>query len=144
MDHDLDWNKYLKENNYNLSEGRINITDETKTLLLSINEINDFKALKILLNSLENLQNIVIYVENSLPKVILDKYESSDDAKLYLKELFNYISSLKNLTNARISFKKYYTSQVNLNSENIKHLYNSMMGCIISILPSSISKYYFI
>uniref|UniRef100_A0A0N5C2T3 BTB domain-containing protein n=1 Tax=Strongyloides papillosus TaxID=174720 RepID=A0A0N5C2T3_STREA len=140
MDHDLDWNKYLKENNYNLSEGRINIKDETKSLMVSIDEINDFKVLKILLNSLENLQYIVIYVENSLPKVILDKYKSLDDAKLYLKELFNYRSCLKNLTNARISFGKYYTPPDDSNGENIKHLYNFMMECIISILPSSISK----
>uniref|UniRef100_A0A0N5CAN3 AP_endonuc_2 domain-containing protein n=1 Tax=Strongyloides papillosus TaxID=174720 RepID=A0A0N5CAN3_STREA len=49
MDHDYDWDKYLKENNYNLSDGRINIKNETKSLMVSINEINDFiKTLKIL------------------------------------------------------------------------------------------------
>uniref|UniRef100_A0A0K0FW32 BTB domain-containing protein n=1 Tax=Strongyloides venezuelensis TaxID=75913 RepID=A0A0K0FW32_STRVS len=140
MDHDLDWNKYLKENNYNLSEGRMDIKNVTKSLTVFINEINDFKVLKILLNSLENLEYIVIYIENSLPKVVLDEYKSLDDTKVYLKQLFNYRSCLKNLTNARISFGKYYTSPEDSNSENIKHLYNFMMECIISILPSSISK----
>uniref|UniRef100_A0A0K0EUD8 TIR domain-containing protein n=1 Tax=Strongyloides venezuelensis TaxID=75913 RepID=A0A0K0EUD8_STRVS len=140
MEHDYDWNKYLKENNYNLTEEAIKIKDETKDLILSISEINDFKVLRILLNSLENLENIVIYVESSLPKIILDEYKSLDEAKLYLKEFFNYRSCLKNLTSARISFGKYYISQEDSNTENRKHLYNFMMECIISILPPSISE----
>uniref|UniRef100_A0A0N5BK47 NAD_synthase domain-containing protein n=1 Tax=Strongyloides papillosus TaxID=174720 RepID=A0A0N5BK47_STREA len=140
MDHDYDWDKYLKENNYSLTELAINIKDKTKDLILSISEMNDFKVLKMLLNSLENLQNIVIYVESSLSKVILDEYKSLDDAKSYLKEFFNYRSCLKNLTSARISFGKYYTSPDDSDTEKRKHLYNFMMECIISIFPSSISK----
>uniref|UniRef100_A0A0K0E2U6 BTB domain-containing protein n=1 Tax=Strongyloides stercoralis TaxID=6248 RepID=A0A0K0E2U6_STRER len=135
-----DWSKYLKENNYEFNDETTKIKNETISAALFIDGVNDLQTIKIILTSMNKLEKIIFYINESIPKMIYEEYKSLEESKIYLNKLFNYKSNLKYLTNVRISFKRRRYSEDDMDAENLQYLHDYMLDCIISVLPSSISK----
>ncbi|CEF59296.1 Hypothetical protein SRAE_X000104700 [Strongyloides ratti] len=140
MNHPIDWIEHLKTNNNKFKEELIPLMINTVGMAIFVNEINDLKSMKVILNTLDKLEYVKICIDNSIPKVIYDNCKSLEESKIYINELFNYKCNLKNLIHVKISFGRYHYLEENTYGENLKYLYDYMMERIISILPSTISE----